>query len=340
MNGRRLKRSREEPNSDDSDAESLSHSVYDENEAEQAKQQMLSVSLVEATSTARLAVAANSQTEDGIPTAPANARRGGLLSQIVVQLSTADSNGEGDGSIPTNVDDTPAESRQAKKQDVITQSKKLMCQSAQEILSVKSSRDVSYHSKCKQVIRVFVDMLTRVYIRARHVALIVKWFHIGKSQRTRHFGTYRVELIIYLFGRIVDLHNFDLVIATLSPFEVACLYCRLGILNIFNPMKPEGCICLDLSRREERILVKILALLSVIEPGQNWVGAAFRWEYVGVPMPGWELTQGWMTEEGLPRKGYLFVNYDSGDGKRTRGCIPDVDARKAFLSMVMMYAFV
>lgn len=42
-----------------------------------------------------------------------------------------------------------------------------------------------------------------------------------------------------------------------------------GILNIFNPCKPEGGWQLDLMRWEERQVAKMLIHLSVVEPGDN-----------------------------------------------------------------------
>ena len=110
------------------------------------------------------------------------------------------------------------------------------------------------------------------------------------------------KLFCLLFSRVVDVHNIDLVLRFLAPFEVACVICRIGILNLFNPMKPEGSICLDLSRRDERIVAKMYAAMSVYEPGENWLDETFRWEYHTPPIPGWELTQNWMTEEGMPCK--------------------------------------
>ena len=85
------------------------------------------------------------------------------------------------------------------------------------------------------------------------------------------FGTYRVEVVVTLFNRIVDLHNFDMVLSVLTPHEVGCVQCRIGLLHYFNPMKPEGFHTCDLSCREERVLAKILAALSFVEPGENWV---------------------------------------------------------------------
>lgn len=85
------------------------------------------------------------------------------------------------------------------------------------------------------------------------------------------FGTYRVEVLVNLFNRLTDLHNFDCVLAVLTPYEVACVQCRVGILHYFNPLKPEGYHTADLSVRDERVVAKILAALSFVEPGENWV---------------------------------------------------------------------
>jgi hypothetical protein len=156
---------------------------------------------------------------------------------------------------------------------------------------MKKNVHSSYNAKCVKIVNAITDIVTRIFIQARHLALIVKWFRLGRTHKTRHFGTYRVELVILLFSRVLDIHNMDLVFSELSPYEVACIYCRLGILNLFNPLKPEGSICLNLARHDERIIAKILAFLSTIEPGENWLEESFRWEYTSVPVPGWELTQ-------------------------------------------------
>jgi hypothetical protein len=94
----------------------------------------------------------------------------------------------------------------------------------------------------------------------------------------------------------------------LSPFEIACLICRLGYLNLYNPCKPEGSYELDLSRREERILAKILCSLAVQEPGDNWTYQTFRWQRNMESMPGWQLTQPWLTEDGMPMRGNFVLS--------------------------------
>jgi hypothetical protein len=75
----------------------------------------------------------------------------------------------------------------------------------------------------------------------------------------------------------------------LSPYEAACVICRIGYLHIFNPCKPEGAWELDLSRREERNMVKIFCALGIHEPGDNFLNEKFRWTRESDSMPGWEL---------------------------------------------------
>jgi hypothetical protein len=77
----------------------------------------------------------------------------------------------------------------------------------------------------------------------------------------------------------------------LSPQEAACVYCRLGYLHVFNPTKPEGSWEFDLSRREERIIVKMLCILGIYEPGNNFLNETFRWARDLDPLGGWELVR-------------------------------------------------
>ncbi len=53
-------------------------------------------------------------------------------------------------------------------------------------------------------------------------------------------------------------------------------------------------------------------------------------------MPGWELTQGWMTEDGLPQRGIVNIQYFSGEGKKKFGCSPNVDFRLSLLKLVLI----
>lgn len=194
--------------------------------------------------------------------------------------------------------------------------------------------NVNCYVKCHRTVETLVDVLSRLWIRCRHLAAIVQYFNPGRVDRVKYFGTYRVELIIQVYCRLVDLHNFDLILEILSAFEIGCLICRIGILHFFNPLKLDSWHCLDLSKREERIVAKILALLSTIEPGKNWIEPTFRWAYQLPCIPGWMLTQSWFEEHTMPYRGLLTVEYFSGQGCGLLGCNPVVSARKSLLSLV------
>jgi hypothetical protein len=51
-------------------------------------------------------------------------------------------------------------------------------------------------------------------------------------------------------------------------------------------------------------------------------------------MPGYELTEPWLTEAGLPTKGVWDVVYYAGEGKGKNGCKPMPKLRRAMLQLV------
>jgi hypothetical protein len=57
------------------------------------------------------------------------------------------------------------------------------------------------------------------------------------STRINEFGTYRVELVVRLFSRILDIINFDIIVEKVNNQEHAMLIFRLGYLNTWNPLK-------------------------------------------------------------------------------------------------------
>lgn len=109
---------------------------------------------------------------------------------------------------------------------------------------------------------------------------------------------------------------------------------------------------------EERQIAKILVVLSVIEPGDNFIGmklrialsvfhsvskpyscysgAKFRWDRESPFIPGWDVTQPWTTEEGLSRKGFFSVQYYCGNGKNKNGCKADTIWRKCLMQMTLV----
>jgi hypothetical protein len=188
--------------------------------------------------------------------------------------------------------------------------------------------------KCFRIVESLVDVLSRLWIRCRHLAVIVRSFNQGRVDKVKYFGTYRVELIVRVYCRLVDLHNFELILENLSAFEIGCLNCRIGLLHHFNPLKLDSWHCLDLSKREERIAAKVLAYLSTVENGKNWIEPTFRWAYQLPCIPGWMLTQSWLEDGTMPFRGILTVEYYSGQGRGLLGCNPLVPVRKSLLALV------
>eukprot|EP01035_Chromulina_nebulosa_P020409 gene20409-26486_t len=145
----------------------------------------------------------------------------------------------------------------------------------------------------------------------KFILILISSAIFGSVSKT-FVGSYRVELIVSLFSRIVDLHNFNFLLSVLTAEEVACIYIRIGWLCLFNPMRPEGVYRLDLSRWEERQVAKMLIHLSVVEPGINWYDESYTSSHQGKPMPGWTLTKVWYTENGMPKQGILQLRMSSG----------------------------
>jgi hypothetical protein len=51
----------------------------------------------------------------------------------------------------------------------------------------------------------------------RQLSVLCKAFPRGKETKVPYFGSYRVELIATMFHRILDVHNFDMVLRVLTP---------------------------------------------------------------------------------------------------------------------------
>ena len=147
-----------------------------------------------------------------------------------------------------------------------------------------------------------------------------------------------MELVILLYTRLIDVHNFEFVLMNLNADEHAAVVARIGVLNLFNPWKPEGAVQLDLNRWEERQVAKMLVHLSVVEPGENWIRCEYTPDRNVAPMPGWSLNVTWFTEDGFPNMGLLTVHQFSGDGLFRKACHADMDLRAKLLSLVLIKA--
>lgn len=173
------------------------------------------------------------------------------------------------------------------------------------------------------------------YLTSAQLGSIVERFPFGQLKLS-DFGTYRVELIISLFSRITDLVNFEYVLKELENHEIAMLFFRLGWLNMWNPLKPEGYIMLDLSRREERQVARMLITLNYVEPGPTWQEQSYRPAINDPPYdPEWKLPVSWYDENTLPKTGLLSLLYFGGKGIQLQGCEPSIATRMSLMSLVL-----
>ena len=68
------------------------------------------------------------------------------------------------------------------------------------------------------------------WIYCRQLSMAVKLFQFGMALHS-DFGSYRVELIVKLFDRIIDLHNFQFVLMHLNAHEHAAIFARIGTIK-------------------------------------------------------------------------------------------------------------
>lgn len=209
-------------------------------------------------------------------------------------------------------------------------------ESTRQLLDELYENHPKHAATCLAQLERFVSCFSPKHLLCRHLAVLMLLFLRGTCKKT-DWGTYRVELIIAMFSRLKDVHNFELVLAQLNTEEVAMVYARIGILNTFNPLKPEGGYCLDLGVWEERQVAKILIHFACVEPGANWFYQEYTFDRRQEGIPGWELPVTWLSEEGLPAKGLLTLMYYSGGGLRLQGCNPTIKVREAALSLTLTH---
>ena len=176
------------------------------------------------------------------------------------------------------------------------------------------------------------------YLTCIQLALLIERFPDGYLP-CGEYGTYRTELVIALHSRILDLINFEYILKDLESSEVAILIFRLGWLNIWNPIKAEGRIILDLNRREERQMLRILLILHYAEPGPSWQEASYRPARGEPPEDGWVLPVSWYSESSLPTKGMVSFRYFSGMGCNSEDCAPNPASRHTLMALVLAKSY-
>ena len=249
-------------------------------------------------------------------------------------VETAEDEGDkAEGEVEIDSDDEPV--RENLPEGSKAQMKQIMNEEMAKYRMLIESPLVAKEGKSAQINDKLEDIFANVWVLCRHVAAIIMATPLATSARTDFFGSYHVDLIVSMFSRIVDIHNFEVIMNLLNAQECAQVYCRIGWLNIFNPTKPEGMYCLDFCRYEERLVAKMLIGLALVEPGDNWKDQSFSWAWDVDPVPGWELTTSYTQDESCTVKGIVQVRYYSGEGKGKAGCVAHGAFRKAMYSNVL-----
>ena len=90
------------------------------------------------------------------------------------------------------------------------------------------------------------------------------------------YGTLKVEVLINVYNQICDPAKINKILKGFSPYDRAALIFRMGILNIWSSLCPDGFYILDLSKKDERLVLCILITLSVAGSQKEFSDVVFR----------------------------------------------------------------
>ena len=122
---------------------------------------------------------------------------------------------------------------------------------------------------CICYLEIIEEMFATRCITCAQLALLITIFPGGEVNISARGGNYRVEIVVRLYSCITDVHNIGAISKSLTTDEFSRIIYRLGWLTCgFHPLKPYGFKVLDLSRREERHVYKMIMLLSVLESNE------------------------------------------------------------------------
>lgn len=109
----------------------------------------------------------------------------------------------------------------------------------------------------KELASAFIGISDLLTFRSDQLGLLVDIFDDA------HWKT---EVFISGVARVCDIRNYDFIKHRVKFAEaIRAIYRRFGILNLFNPFRPNGSYRLDLSIYEEKIVCKMLLELARIE---------------------------------------------------------------------------
>jgi len=154
------------------------------------------------------------------------------------------------------------------------------------------------------------------------MSIILNQFPSGTTEAT-DFSTFRVELIIRLFTQICDKVNFDFILRILLPKEISMIIFRLGWLNIFSPLKIQGAFAVDLSRRDDRQLAKLLIYFNHVESktskenlnAVNYLDGKGSADGISFIKSDFEVPVAWHRDISLPNTGIYSILYGEVDNR-------------------------
>ena len=111
-------------------------------------------------------------------------------------------------------------------------------------------------------------------------------------------SAYFVEVLVFLFPRVVDLEEFIKSVSTLYPYEQIALRDRLGPRALLDPAKPDGHWQLDLGDPDGNSVAAFMVLNKCM--GAGWENESLNGHRFIMPAP-------WMEE--IPSRGTLNLLY-------------------------------
>ncbi len=81
----------------------------------------------------------------------------------------------------------------------------------------------------------------------------------------------RLHALIRCYSHLSDLENLWPTLRSDSEYNwkaIQLICCKIGWLNVWNPLDADGFYELDLSARDQKIVCECLVVLSVKEPGE------------------------------------------------------------------------
>lgn len=120
----------------------------------------------------------------------------------------------------------------------------------------------------------------------------------------------RVKCFVATWARLVDEENAHEAINLVSAQGRVELSERLGYLNLFNPLQPNGRYILDLTQAEQHTLAHVLVTYANEEPGENIEDCQYT--FGGDELRPCVIPRTWVAN--LPTKGLLSLVYHAEPG--------------------------